>query len=75
MVLMFLSSVEEHIFLPKTNQTEGFWPNIFWKCYPSWTPTAGGGTPLVPSPVSAHAFWPPIFSTLRRHCICDQTFV
>jgi len=28
LILMFLSSVEEHIFLPKTNQNAGFWPKV-----------------------------------------------
>jgi len=37
LLLMFLSSVQEHIFLPKTNQNAGCWPSIcdnFPGCYP-----------------------------------------
>ena len=52
--------------LTKTNQNAGFWPKIFRGAIPDprgWR----GPHPLVPFPVPAHDFWPPIFSTLRRH--------
>jgi len=34
MTSLFLSSVEEHIFVPKTNQNAGFWPKTFLRYYP-----------------------------------------
>ena len=64
-MLMFLSSVAEHIFMPKTNQNAGFWPKKFKKIFRGATPgppRRQEDTPRAPCPsrlpcfVRAHYF-------------------
>ena len=60
---MFLSSVEEHIFLTKTNQNQDFYQTIFGGVTPKalwWE----GVTPSCTLPIPAHAFWPQYFDAL-----------